>query len=156
MEIADVRRAVYETVHEFPARRGLNNVESAALVLGLAAGTVYNKADPGNDQQGFYVEQAIALMLGAGDFRILHSAASACDHAAVKLGDYRRTSDSELVDLITAEQVAIGRKAKIIRAALADGKIDPHELVELRRAFHHQITSTLELFSRFEGMADAR
>lgn len=156
MDVRSIRHAVYLTVQEFPARRGHNSVESAALVLSRAPGTVYNKADPGNDTQGFYVEEAVALMISARDYRILHALASACDHAAIPLAPFRNTSDMELLDLMAREQVAAGAKADAIRRALSDGRIDLAEMKEIAGAFHAQIRATLELLSRLEGIAGAR
>src|SRR3546814_12012767 len=73
---ADIRRAAYLTVHEFPPTAGLSAVESAALVIGRAPGTTYNKVDPASEQ-GLYLTEALQLMLAHGDHRILHALAAA-------------------------------------------------------------------------------
>lgn len=151
--MADIRQAIYLTVHQYPGRGKLSHVESAALVLGKAPGTLYNKADPGNDQQGLLVEEAVALMLSADDYRILRAMAAVCDHAVVRLTQFRNVSDLELLDLLVKEQEAAGRKAMTIGAALADGRIDQEELRDITRAFHAQIHATLELLSRLENLA---
>jgi len=90
--MADIRQAIYLTVHQYPGRGKLSSVESAALTLGKAPGTLYNKADPGNDQQGLLVEEAVALMLASNDFRILRAVAAVCDHAVVYLTPPSATS----------------------------------------------------------------
>lgn len=155
MEIADVRRAVYLTVHEFPKRRGLNSVESAALLLGRSAGTVYNKADPGNETQDLCLHEAVPLMVASGDFRILHAIAAAVDHVAVCLSPLRQCSDAALLDLVNAEAIAYGSKAAAMKAALDDGRIDADELLRIKRTAYNQVRATLELLNRLEGIADA-
>lgn len=153
MDVADIRRAVYLTVHEFPKRRGLNSVETAALALGRATGTVYNKADPGNDQQCLTLNEAVALMNASDDFRILHALCSSCDHSAVYLAPLQNISDLELLDLLAKEQEAAGRKAEVMRRALDDGRISSDEFADLDRAFHDQVRATLELLSRLKALA---
>lgn len=156
MDIADLRHAVYLTVHEFPKRRGLNSVQAAAQTLARAAGTVYNKADPGNDDQGFTLDEALTLMLASEDFRILHATATACDHVAVDLKPMRGCSNDDLLRCLAREQECLGQKARALREALADGRIDRTELREIKTAAYLQVRSTLELLARVEGMADAR
>src|SRR3546814_8088089 len=105
---ADIRRAAYLTVHEFPPTAGLSAVESAALVIGRAPGTTYNKVDPASEQ-GLYLTAALQLMPAHGDHRILHALAAACDHVAVPLADLRAMSDTALLDLFILAIEEIGR-----------------------------------------------
>lgn len=155
MQHADIRAAVYLTVHEFPAIRDLKPVESAALTLGRAAGTLYNKADPGNDSQGLLLEEAAALIRASKDYRILHAFCAACDHAAVPLGDFRGTSDAELLDLFAASIVAAGDTATEIRRALQDRRITGAELRLIRAATYRQVCALFELMSRLEALSHA-
>src|SRR3546814_6347406 len=112
---ADIRRAAYLTVHEFPPTAGLSAVESAALVIGRAPGTTYNKVDPASEQ-GLYLTEALQLMLAHGDHRILHALAAACDHVAVPLADLRAMSDTALLDLFILAIEASSARAKIGKA----------------------------------------
>ena len=155
MDSADVAHAVYVTVKEFPARRGLNSVESAAQTIGRAVGTTYNKADPGTEDQAFTVHELVTLMLGAQDYRPLHAIAASCDHVAVSLTPVRSFSDAELLTVFTKEQEAFGGKARAIRAALDDGRIDEAEMRHIRAAVFNQVRATMELLSRLEGMCHA-
>ncbi|WP_439640576.1 phage regulatory CII family protein [Nevskia sp.] len=147
-----LRTAIYLTVHEFPARAGHNAVESAALAIGRAPGTVYNKAAP-ESEQGFTLAEALALMTASGDYRILHALAQACGHSLVALGDYRRTSDIELLDLLLMQSRAEGTRSDKIRSALADGRVTLAEISDIRDAVHAHVRSELELLQRMEGLA---
>jgi hypothetical protein len=150
---ANVDEAVHRTIHEFPKKRGLSHVESAAQAIGRSAGTVYNKADPACETHQVTVREALILMTSAGDFRILQAIGTACDHAVVHLAQYRHTSDIELLDLMCREQRAAGKKADAIGKALGDGRIDKTELRDISAAFYEQIRATLELLSRLEAIA---
>jgi hypothetical protein len=150
---ADIRHAVYQTVHEFPARRGMNSVQTAAQVLMRAAGTVYNKADPGNDDQSFTIEEMVSLMTAAQDYRVLHAVCSACGFVAVQLKGVSSLSDRRLFDLLCEDQAAFGDKAHAIREALDDGQISAVELGLIRTRVYTQARASLELLSRLEGMA---
>lgn len=100
MDIASLRGAVFATVHEFPARPGMNSVETAALLLNKQTGTVYNKASIDFDSADFTIGEVLTLMVTSADYRILQALAAVCFHAAVPLKDYRRTCDLELLDLL--------------------------------------------------------
>lgn len=154
MQSTTLRTAVYLTVHEFPTRAGHNAVESAALAIGRARGTVYNKAAP-DSEQGFTVAEAVALMTAAQDFRILHALAQACGHSVVELGDYRRTSDIELLDVLLMQSRAEGQRSERIRDALADGRVSGAEIIGIRDAVHAHVRAELELLQRLEGLAHA-
>lgn len=149
-----LRTAVYLTVHEFPARAGKNGVESAAQAIGRAPGTTYNKASP-DSEQGFTLAEVVALMDASGDYRILHALAQSCGHAVVVLGDYRRTSDVELLDLLLIQSRAQGTRSDRIREALADGRVTQPEIQDIRDAVHAHVTAELELLQRLEGLAHA-
>src|SRR3546814_10991085 len=110
---ADIRRAAYLTVHEFPPTAGLSAVESAALVIGRAPGTTYNKVDPASEQ-GLYLTEALQLMLAHGDHRILHALAAACDHVAVPHASLRAPSDTALLDLFILAIQATSARATVL------------------------------------------
>lgn len=153
-----IRHAVRMTIHQFPVARGLNPVESAARVLNLAVGTVYNKTNEGADEPSadLFLRQAVILMNAAQDYRILLACAEACDHAAIPLADFRGTSDTELITLMAAETEAAGQKAAVIRRALEDRRLTAQELRAIREAFHWQVRAGYELLARLEAIADGR
>lgn len=155
MQAADVRTAAYLTVQDFPEKGGLLGPAAAALAIGRATGTVYNKADPGNDSQGFLLEEAVMLVNAARDYRIVHAFCAACDHSAVPLADFRGTSDLALMDLMLAEQQAYGERANVIRRSLEDGRITYPELRDITTHSHAHIRASLELLARLEALADA-
>lgn len=150
---SDIRHAAYLTAHEFPPVGGLNSMESAAVVLGRATGTVYNKVDPGTDQ-GLYLQEALQLVLASKDYRILHAFAAACGHVAVQLAPFGPCSDVELLDLFIAAAKAAGDRAKTIGRALADGRIDREEIKQIRAAFYAEFRAQQELLSRLEAITD--
>ena len=147
--------AIYRTVHEFPAARGLNSVETVARTINRAVGTAYNKADPNNETNALTLLEASVLMRQSHDYRILLALAWTLDHCAVPMADYKRTSDQYLVNLLTRETAAAGDKATAIRDALEDKQISAAELEHIRMAMSQQMQVMFELFSRLEALASA-
>jgi len=145
--------AVYRSMHEYPPARGLNSIETVARTINRAVGTAYNKADPNNEGHALTLIEASALMRASGDYRILKALAFTLDHVAVEIGDYRGTSDLELLTLLTREIGAAGQKADAIRNALSDGDITAAEMEEIRRAMAQQIQVMFELDSRLAALA---
>lgn len=150
-----VDRAVYNLVHEFPAGKGGNSAAAAATVIGRSVGTVYNKADPSNEDASFALREIIALTLASNDYRVLHAFAQTCNHVAVPLGDYRRTSDLELLDCMAKVIEASGVKAGEIRLALEDGRITQDELSRIKTCWYNELSAGFELIARLEAIADA-
>lgn len=147
----ELARAVYDTVHDFrDTKTGKRGAAALAPRLGMLPGTLANKANPMQDCE-LTLSEAGALQLATQDFRILHVLAWELGHATYALPDVV-VSDVELLNQYTDFHVAIGKKARAIRAALTDG-CTPEELAEVRRALEASIRAGLGLMARLEVLA---
>lgn len=144
-------QAVYDTVHGFADRKtGKRGPIALAPRLGMLPGTLANKANPMQDSE-LTLSEVVSVQLATQDYRILHALAWQLGHATYALPTVE-VSDVELLDQYTAFHVAIGDKARAIRAALADG-CTPQELAEVRRALEASIRAGLGLLARLEVLA---
>lgn len=141
-----LERAVYDTVHDIGPER-------IATLIGRTVGTVYNKANPESETHVFSLIEGRSICLTTQDYRILGAFAQDLNHAAIPLGDYRQTSDLELLNLYTNVDEQSGHLATEIREALDDGKITQDELLKIRSRVHDQVRAIFTLLGRLEGMA---
>ena len=140
-------RALYEWAHDFPG-----GIEALATLLGKATGTVYNKADPGNDHHQFTVREVVAATKFSSDTKALRGICRVLDHACVALGDYTRTSDLELLDLCLACEREHGETAEAIRLALSRGAICDRDWAQIDREIAEDIEAKLALRERLRGL----
>lgn len=152
--IGPVERAAYDTVHEFrdPRRRQRGAVALAPMV-GMQPGTLSNKVNPLQDTHLLGLVESIPLQLAASDYRILHAYAHALGHCAYELPCPRaEVSDMEVLNLFADFVAAAGRKAQTVRDALADRRVTPTEIQQVRSALDDTVRAGLELITRLEAL----
>jgi len=142
-------RAMHDLVHSFPG-----GARKLAPLARMNPGTLSNKVNPSCEGHHLTVDEAVALQHAAGDFRILEAEAAALGHVAVRLGDFRRTSDVELLDKYAELTAEHGETAGAIRRALRDRRITPDELAEIRREIFEDARVAFEFLSRLEAIAE--
>ena len=138
--------AAWRLVHEFPG----GAVKLAPLV-NMNAGTLNNKADPGQPAQ-MSVREAVAIQRLRGTRTMLEAEAALLDCMVVPLGDYPATSDLELLDLVLELSKEHGETSTAIRKAIADGRIDRDDYAEVEREFMDDIRASMTLLGRLRGM----
>jgi hypothetical protein len=150
--IGAIESAAHATVHEYvDPRTGKRGAVALAPKLGLQPGTLSNKTNP-LQPHGLTVPESVALQLAANDFRLLHAEASALGHVAYQL-PLVMVSDVELLDQYCVFHAAVGAKASALRHALADGRITPAEVAEIRQALEALIRAGLGVLHRVEVLA---
>lgn len=151
-----VETAIYETINGYvdpgSRRRG-----AAALApkLGMLPATLSNKANPLQDHQ-LTLRESIPLQLVAHDYRILYATNQALQHVAYKLPSTHDVGDVELLNQYADMHAALGKLARDIRDALADGGITQEEVQNMRAAFDASARAGLGLLARLEALADVR
>jgi hypothetical protein len=150
--IGALDRAVYDTVHAFEdARTGQRGAVALAPKLAMQPGTLSNKANPLQEHQ-LTLRESIALQMAASDYRILRTYAWSLGHAVYALPPVT-VSDVELLTQYCDFHANVGAKAIALRAALADNKITPYELDEVRSRLEALIRSGLGVLARLEVLA---
>ena len=150
--IGALDRAVYETVHGYvDPRTGQRGAVALAPKLGMQPGTLSNKANPLQEHQ-LTLRESIPLQLSAWDFQILKAYARELGHAVYALPT-PHVSDIELLDQYAAFHAAVGEKAEALRNALADGRVVPAEVQEVKRALYEVVASGLAVVTRLEVLS---
>ena len=147
--LSELDMAVYNTVHDFPG-----GARALATYLSVRPGTLSNKADPACDTHHLNVSEALAIMLVADDYRILHALAVETHHGLIQLSDLTGTSDMELLDAYTRMNKELGDVAAAMGRAFADRILTRTEYGGIRREIFQAINAQLELLRRLEAVID--
>lgn len=141
--------AIYSTCHEF---RG--GAVRLAPRVGMNAGTLSNKANPGMESHQLGLRESIPIQRIADDYRILHAYAAALDHTAIPLGDFSACSDLELLELYAKYHARVGEMAKELHDTLADRKVTRREFSIVKHRSDEAVRANRELLSRLEALID--
>lgn len=76
------------------------------------------------------------------------------DHAAIPLGDYRDTSNLDLLEAYTILHAEIGDLAAAIRSGLEDGDLSRREFNKIQKEGQEMIQAWLELRARLEALVN--
>ena len=144
----DLDHAIYRTVHDY---RG--GAPALAPLVGMNAGTLTNKADPAMEGHQLSVRQAIAIQHATGSRRIIEAEAALLHGAFVPLGDYSDLTDLELLESYAQWHAAIGRTAEAVRGAVAERRISPEAVRQVRRELYADAARGFEFLARLEALA---
>ncbi|MBA1147410.1 phage regulatory CII family protein [Ectothiorhodospiraceae bacterium WFHF3C12] len=145
----DLDLAIYKVVHDFPG-----GAPKLAPLVGMNAGTLSNKADPGMDSHQLTVRQAVAISHATKDARILHAQARALGFVCIPCGDYSGLSDLELLDSYAEWHAEIGQTAQAVRDAIADRRISAEEVRKVRRELYEDMARGFEFLARLESLQE--
>lgn len=144
-----VQDAFYDTVHSYPG-----GVESLAPRMKLKPGILLNKANPNNSSNIPSLGEADRVMALTGDYRILHELAANHSHLCVRVDCDAPASDLAVLELVTHVWSANGNVGAAVEAALADGRVEHHELKHVRTAIYRTQQALLAMLARLEDMAE--
>ena len=154
----DLQTAAYRLVHE-TERGGKRGAEALAPYVGKAPASLSNEVNPDYQGAKLGLDDAVALELAAGDFRILDAHAAACGHVAIPLPPADpAASDAEVLELYAEWMAAKGEtSARIAQALNEEGPlgrdIAQGEAAEIARAGYRHIARFLEFLERVKGLA---
>lgn len=142
----NVQDAFYHTVHDA-------GIEQLAPRLGMSAAILRNKADPNKEHNKPLLSDADKAMGLTGDYRILHALAESHGHVCVKIDAEATASDMAVLELVTHVWQSNGDVGTAVHKTLADGKVEKHEISEVRQAIYRTQKALNEMLMRLEGMA---
>jgi hypothetical protein len=148
-----VALAAYRTVRDF-RRGGRRGAQALAPMLGKAPGTLSNEVNPDVTTHKLGVEDAVAVMLAAGDFQLADAIEAELGRVATPMPDFADVSDMELLDAWADWHRDTGETAGAIKAALADGRIDRQELDAIKKEVFEDFQRELALLQRLEALCD--
>ena len=147
MNISD---AFYQTVHGAPG-----GCEALAVRLGMSSAILRNKANVNSVTNKPMLDDADRIMGITGDHRILHALAMNHGYVCVEVQASATASDMAVLEMITQVWSANGDVGAEVNRALADGRVEPHEIALIRAAVYRTQRALEEMLARLAGMAES-
>ena len=141
--------AFYNTVHD-----AAGGVEALAPRMGMSAAILRNKANPNTATNKPSFDDADRLMGITSDFRPLAALAANHGFVLVKVEDEATSSDMAVLEMMTRCWATNGEFGLEVNKALADGRIEKHEIPVIRDRLLQNIQAMHQLVARLEGMAE--
>lgn len=141
--------AFYHTVHDYPG-----GCESLAPRMGMTAAVLRNKANPHSTTNIPSLRDADVAMAITGNYAILHELASHHGHVCIKVDAEAPASDLAVLELVTKVWSANGDIGHAVDHALADGRVERRELLQVRAAIYRTQQAMHAMLARLEEMAE--
>jgi hypothetical protein len=140
--------AFHQTVHAAPG-----GCESLAPRMGMSAQVLRNKACPTNTTNKPTLDDADRLMGITGDYSVLHALAQNHGFVCTRI-DEQPASDMAVLEATTDIWSKLGDLGTEVHKALADGRIEQHELKSIETATFAAFRPMMQLLARVNGMAE--
>jgi hypothetical protein len=141
--------AFYNAVHGAPG-----GCEALAVRMGMSAAVLRNKANPNAAGNVVSLQDADRVMAMTGDHGVLHALAANHGYVCVRVGDNVQSSDLAVLEIVTGIWAANADLGKAVHDALADGRIERHEVARVRELVMRADRVLHELVARMDGMAE--
>lgn len=141
--------AFHATVHDAPG-----GCESLAPRMGMSAAVLRAKANPNADRNHPSLMDADRAISLTGDYRILHALAGNHSHVCMAVDANTAPSDLAVLELVTHVWRAHGSVGAAVDAALADGRIEVHEVQQIRTAIYNTIQALNMMLTRIEHLVE--
>lgn len=141
--------AFHATVHGAPGGH-----EALAVRLGMSAAVLRNKANPNMAANVVALRDVESVMDLTGNHSTLHALAKGFGYVCVKVGDDAGASDVALLECAMQVWMTNGKFGAAINEALADGRIDAHEVTTVRDLAFAADRALHQLVARFQSIAE--
>lgn len=149
--------SVYEAFRQLVHLDGPRGVEKLADFLGLATGTLYNKADSRSDSHHQpTVRDLIQVTHYRADFRALDALNEHFGRASFDCAQFAGHSDEALLELLCTLGSEHGEFHGALAAALADKRFTPEALQRVRGEAFDVVSALMTLVARLEGLVEDR
>ena len=145
----NVHDAFHGTVHS-----AAGGCEALAMRLGMTAAVLRNKANPNSTFNKATLDDVDRMMGITGDHRVLHALAGNHGYVCVKVEDDATASDMAVLELITHVWSSNGDVGMEVNKALADGRLEPQEIVRIKDAAYRATRALQQMVARLSGMAE--
>jgi len=134
----------------------LQDVHALAARMGLRPGTLYNKADAGDDSHNQPTLRDVMLVTEiTGDTRVLEAMAEAFGRALFDAQAHANTSDEDLLALLTRMGAESGEFHAALARGLGERHFTPAALAAVRAEAMDLVAALMTLLHRLEGYVDA-
>ena len=151
-----LRRSLAPNVFEaFRQMVYLADVQKLAARMGLRPGTLYNKADAGDETHNQPSLRDVVLATEiTGDMRVLDALNEMFGRAAFDCRDYVQTSDDALLDLLAELGAQNGEFHAALAVALKEKRFSAQALKTIRNEAFDIVGALMTLLQRLEGYVD--
>lgn len=146
--------AAYATVHDHPG--GASSLAPRFITRSggaMSSAVLNSKVDPDKDSHHLTLAEADKLMAFTGDHRMLHALAANHGYVCVALPADVPACDLAILEIITRVWEYKGDVGRALNDALADGRVELHEVERVRRAIYFAQMGLTQLGMRLEDMA---
>ena len=140
--------AFYQTVHTAPG-----GCEAIAPRMGMSATILRNKANPNSATNKPTLDEADRLMGITGDYRVLFALAENHGFVCTKI-DEQPADDVALMEVSADIWQKMGALGAEVHQAVADGRIEQHEVKAIEAAAFTMFRPVMQLLARVNGMAE--
>jgi hypothetical protein len=141
--------AFYRAVHG-----AAGGCEALAVRMGMSAAVLRNKANPNAVSNVVTLQDADRVMALTGDHGVLHALAANHGYVCVRAGGDVESSDVALLEIVAHIWATNGDVGKAVHEALADGRIERHEVERIKELVFRANRTMHELVARLDGMAE--
>lgn len=146
---------VYEEFRQLVMGQGADGVVALASFLGQKPGTLYNKADAGDDSHNQpTVRDLIQATFFRGDLRCVHALARMFGQTCFDAAAYEDTSDEALLELLAN----LGKESGEFHGALGEGlrakRFTPEMARRIRAEAFDVVSVLMTLVHRIEDYVD--
>lgn len=153
----DRAASVYEAFRDLVHLDGPRGVEALAAFMGIRTGTLYNKADSGDDSHSQpTVRDLIQVTHYRADFRALDALNEQFGRASFDCAQFEGHSDEALLELLCTLGSEHGEFHGALASALADKTFTAAELQRVRGEAFDVVSALMTLVARLEGLVDDR
>ncbi len=144
----DVHEAFRAVVYDF-------GVPEMAVLIGVPAGTLYNKCNI-NEQSAHKptLGEAVVVQVVAKDYRVAEAMAQVLDCILVRLPTSDEISDTALLEMVAEIHIRSGKFHEEIKIALADGKFSKQEHEDILKRAWKFVQAVMEAVKRIERLVD--
>lgn len=130
-------------------------VEQMAAAIGQRPGTLYNKADAGDDTHNQPTLRDVLLVTRtSGDMAVLDALNETFGRAAYDVAQHANTSDEALLDLMADLGAESGDFHRAIAQGLRARRFSPETMRTIRGEAFDLISAVMVLVHRLEGLVD--
>lgn len=140
--------AFHRTVHSAPG-----GVDALAVRMGYSTGLLRNKANPNSTTNVLSADDLFNGCAFTGDYAAMHAFCAGLGFVCTKI-DEQPASDMAVLESVTGLWKELGNFGTEVHAALADGRIEKHEVNSIDAALFVVFRLAMELRARLNGMAE--
>lgn len=144
----NAKDAFHQTVHNAPG-----GCVALAARMDMSPTILRNKANPNNNVNVVTIDDIERVMSLTGDYSVLYALAEAHGFVLTKLEE-QPASDMGVLENVTDIWQRLGDVANEVHKTLEDGRVEPHEVVAVRRSVFRAFRPMMQLIERLDGMSE--